>query len=158
MQQPLRQRVADLSAGTDLSTLDFDDSFTRALSADPEARNFVRQVSVANYSHVAPTPVSAPRLLAWSDDCAALLGMSRPTTDTGATVEILAGNRLAPTMRPYASRYGGHQFGVWAGQLGEQGPLHTRAPRMDARSSAHRCVSFSAAKRCISSVFPPLEL
>src|ERR1700736_1054208 len=119
MQQPLRQRVADLSAGTDLSTLDFDDSFTRTLSADPEARNFVRQVSVANYSHVAPTPVSAPRLLAWSDDCAALLGMSRPMTDTGATVEILAGNRLAPTMRPYAARYGGHQFGVWAGQLGD---------------------------------------
>jgi uncharacterized protein YdiU (UPF0061 family) len=119
MQQPLRQRVADLSAGTDLSTLDFDDSFTRTLSADPEARNFVRQVSVANYSHVAPTPVSAPRLLAWSDDCAALLGMSRPMTDTGAPVGILAGNRLAPTMRPYAARYGGHQFGVWAGQLGD---------------------------------------
>src|SRR3981081_1875555 len=104
MQQPLRQRAADLSAGADLGALEFDDSFTRTLSADPEARNFVRQVSAANYSHVAPTPVSAPRLLAWSDDCATLLGMSRPTTDRGATVELLAGNRLAPTMRPYHAR------------------------------------------------------
>src|ERR1700736_6035565 len=119
MQQPLRQRVADLSAGTDLSTLDFDDSFTRTLSADPETGNFVRQVPGASYSPVTPTPVSAPRLLAWSDDCAALLGVSRPTTDTGRTVAILAGNGIAPSMHPYAARYGGHQFGTWAGQLGD---------------------------------------
>ena len=103
---------------TDLATLEFDDSFRRALPADPESRNFVRQVSAVSYSPVIPTPVSAPRLLAWSDDCAALLGLSRPTSD-GSTVEILAGNSLAPTMRPYAARYGGHQFGVWAGQLGD---------------------------------------
>src|SRR5579859_4535066 len=103
---------------TDLATLEFDDSFRRALPADPESRNFVRQVSAVSYSPVIPTPVSAPRLLAWSDDCAALLGLSRPNAD-GCTVEILAGNGLAPTMRPYAARYGGHQFGVWAGQLGD---------------------------------------
>lgn len=103
----------------DLAALEFDDSFTRALQADPETRNFVRQVSAASYSHVTPTRVSAPRLLAWSDDCAALLRLSRPTTDTGLTVEILAGNEVVPSMRPYAARYGGHQFGVWAGQLGD---------------------------------------
>jgi uncharacterized protein YdiU (UPF0061 family) len=33
--------------------------------------------------------------------------------------EILAGNRVLPGMRPYAARYGGHQFGHWAGQLGD---------------------------------------
>src|SRR4051812_26104161 len=115
--QPTSPRTpAAHSAAADLSTLEFDDSFTRSLSADPESRNFVRQVAAAAYSRVAPTTVSAPRLLAWSDDCAALLGLSRPTD---ATVEILAGNRLAPTMRPYAARYGGHQFGHWAGQLGD---------------------------------------
>ena len=65
---------------------------------------------------MSPTAVSAPRLLAWSDDCASVLGLSRPASATlgeatgeigGATVEILAGNRLAATMRPYAARYGG---------------------------------------------------
>src|SRR5882762_3561413 len=116
MHQTLRKTLAVPSAGADLSTLEFDDSFTRSLPADPEARNFVRQVAAASYSNVTPTTVSAPRLLAWSDDCAALLELSRPTA---ATVEILAGNRLAPTMRPYAARYGGHQFGHWAGQLGD---------------------------------------
>src|ERR1700737_2508036 len=119
MQQPLRKRVADLSETVDLATLEFDDSFARTLPGDPETRNFVRQVSGASYSPVSPTPVPAPRLLAWSDKCAALLGVSRPTTDTGPTVAILAGNGLAPSMHPYAARYGGHQFGTWAGQLGD---------------------------------------
>jgi len=105
------------SKAVDLATLEFEDTFTRSLPADPEDRNFVRQVPGANYSRVRPTPVSAPRLLAWSDDCAGLLGLSRPAS--AATVDILAGNHLAPGMRPYAARYGGHQFGVWAGQLGD---------------------------------------
>src|SRR3569833_3023693 len=115
--QPISPRTpVGHSAAADLSTLEFDDSFTRSLPADPEGRNFVRQVAAAAYSRVAPTTVSSPRLLAWSDDSSALLGLTRPTQ---ATVEILAGNRLAPTMRPYAARYGGHQFGHWAGQLGD---------------------------------------
>ena len=32
---------------------------------------------------------------------------------------MLAGNRVLPGMQPYAARYGGHQFGHWAGQLGD---------------------------------------
>lgn len=127
----MQQRVRDLSrdlrgpvdsleaAAADLSTREFDDSFIRALSSDPETRNFVRQVPGVNYSRVTPTGVSAPRLLAWSADCAALLGLTRPRNDTDPAVEILAGNRLLPTMQPYAARYGGHQFGAWAGQLGD---------------------------------------
>src|SRR4030081_2028874 len=130
MQQPLRKRVANLSVAADLAKLEFDDSFARALPGDPETRNFVRQVAGASYSRVTPTPVSAPRLLAWSDNCAALLGLSRPPLG-GETVEILAGNRLAPSMRPSAARYGGHQFGTWAGQLGDGRaiPLGELTPR-----------------------------
>ena len=119
MQQTMRKGVPDHSPEADLSTLEFDDSFTRTLPADPESRNFVRQVPGASYSHVDPTGVSAPRLLAWSDDCAALLGLARPGGNMGPAVDILAGNKLAPGMRPYAARYGGHQFGSWAGQLGD---------------------------------------
>ncbi|RYZ64637.1 MAG: YdiU family protein, partial [Proteobacteria bacterium] len=32
---------------------------------------------------------------------------------------VLGGNRVTSGMRPYASCYGGHQFGNWAGQLGD---------------------------------------
>jgi uncharacterized protein YdiU (UPF0061 family) len=127
MQQQVRNPPADLhspvdgreTAAADLSTREFDNSFVRALPGDAEARNFVRQVPGASYSRVAPTPVAAPRLLAWSDDCADLLGVARPQNVTGPAVEILAGNRVLPTMQPYAARYGGHQFGNWAGQLGD---------------------------------------
>ena len=37
----------------------------------------------------------------------------------GPVIEVLAGNRILPGMQPYAARYGGHQFGHWAGQLGD---------------------------------------
>jgi uncharacterized protein YdiU (UPF0061 family) len=73
-------------------------------------------VSGCCYTLVQPTPVAAPKLLAWSADLANTLGLGFPSA---AAVEILAGNRVLPGMRPYAARYGGHQFGSWAGQLGD---------------------------------------
>ena len=96
--------------------LAFENTFVRDLPADPVMDNVPRQVSGASYTRVAPTPVAAPRLLAWSDDLAGRLGIGRPSPEA---VEVLAGNRVLPGMQPYAARYGGHQFGHWAGQLGD---------------------------------------
>jgi uncharacterized protein YdiU (UPF0061 family) len=101
-----------------LSSITFDDVFVRSLPADPVADNRPRQVRGAMHTPTAPTPVRSPRLLAWSDALAATLGIARPQPGDAA-VQVLAGNALAPGMRPYASRYGGHQFGNWAGQLGD---------------------------------------
>ena len=95
---------------------EFLDRFVRALPGDPSSHPGVRQVHGACYSRVLPTPVREPRLLAWSDDLAATLGMTRPDADWLAA---LAGNRVLPGMQPYAACYGGHQFGQWAGQLGD---------------------------------------
>jgi serine/tyrosine/threonine adenylyltransferase len=97
-----------------LDDLQFDNTFVRDLPADPVLTNVPRQVVGASYTRVAPTPVAAPRLLAWSDDLAAYLGIQRPVS-----AEVLAGNKLLAGMQPYAARYGGHQFGHWAGQLGD---------------------------------------
>jgi uncharacterized protein YdiU (UPF0061 family) len=58
-------------------------------------------------------------LLGWSDPLAGELGLARPLSVDGASVHVLAGNRVLAGMRPYAARYGGHQFGNWAGQLGD---------------------------------------
>jgi uncharacterized protein YdiU (UPF0061 family) len=102
-----------------LSDMNFDDSFVRTLPADPREENGIRSVPNACFSFVKPTPVRQPRLIAWSDEVGAILGLARPTSNQDTTVEILAGNRLVPGMRPYAARYGGHQFGHWAGQLGD---------------------------------------
>src|SRR5436190_10322485 len=100
----------------DLADLQFEANFVRELPADPVPANVPRQVRNASYTRVAPTPVSAPRLLAWSDALGGYLRISRPSPEA---IEVLAGNKVLPGMQPYAARYGGHQFGVWAGQLGD---------------------------------------
>jgi uncharacterized protein YdiU (UPF0061 family) len=100
----------------DLSEVAFDNTFVRELPADPVRNSIPRRVFKASFTHVQPTAVSAPRLLAWSEALAAELGLSRPSPEA---LEALAGNRVFAGMQPYAARYGGHQFGVWAGQLGD---------------------------------------
>ena len=73
----------------------------------------------ALWSAVDPTPVSAPRLIAGSAEVAALLEIDLATLASPEMVATLAGNCLLPGMRPWAANYGGHQFGNWAGQLGD---------------------------------------
>lgn len=96
----------------------FDHHFARHLPGEAGPPLESRQVHDACWSEVPPTPVAAPSLLAWSDDLAQTLGLVLPE-DTASTAELLAGNRLLPGMRPIAACYGGHQFGNWAGQLGD---------------------------------------
>jgi uncharacterized protein YdiU (UPF0061 family) len=102
-----------------LDSLRFDNSFVRSLPADTIEGRHVRQVRAAAFSRVAPTPVRAPQLVACSPEVGGLLGLSREALESPAFTEVLAGNRLLPGMEPYAANYGGHQFGNWAGQLGD---------------------------------------
>jgi serine/tyrosine/threonine adenylyltransferase len=104
---------------TGLDQLRWDHSFTRALPADPEPDNRRRQVPGAAYSRVEPTPVAAPRTLAVSPEVAELLGLDPETTASQAFAEVFAGNAVPAGADPFAMRYGGHQFGTWAGQLGD---------------------------------------
>ena len=97
----------------------FDNSFVRELPGDPLQHDVPRPVRNACYSRVKPAPVAAPELLAWADAIGELLGLAPPDTPTGAAAQVFGGNRVLPGMEPYAARYGGHQFGNWAGQLGD---------------------------------------
>ncbi|WP_386065381.1 YdiU family protein [Tahibacter sp. UC22_41] len=97
----------------------FDNAFVRELPGDPESGTQSRQVHGALYSAVTPTPVAAPRLLAYSREVAALLDLEAADVETPAFADVFGGNRLLPGMQPYAANYGGHQFGQWAGQLGD---------------------------------------
>lgn len=99
-----------------MTDLRFDNAFVRDLPADPAEGNLPRQVTGAAYSLVRPTPVAAPRLVAASAEVAAMLGLDPGAADFAA---IFAGNRTLPGMTGYAMAYGGHQFGQWAGQLGD---------------------------------------
>ncbi len=102
-----------------LDRLRFSNRFSRQLPADSIDENFCRQVSGALFSRVQPTPVKAPSLLALSVDVAELIGLSAADCDQQQLARILSGNELLPGMDPHASVYGGHQFGNWAGQLGD---------------------------------------
>lgn len=101
-----------------LDEADFSNSFVDELPGEVAADKRSRQVPGCCYSQVEPTGVNDPHLLAWSDDLAQFLGLFRPDT-RGPAVDALAGNLITPTMKPFAARYGGHQFGSWAGQLGD---------------------------------------
>ena len=102
-----------------MAPLRFDNAFARELPADPEVGPRVRQVPAALYSRVAPTPVAAPRLLAHSRELAAELGFDEAFVQSPRFARVFAGNELLDGMLPIAANYGGHQFGHWAGQLGD---------------------------------------
>lgn len=101
-----------------LDTALFTNSFVENLPGDASRENRSRQVPGVCYSPVTPTPVSDPHLLAWSDDLGERLNLGRPA-ERGLAVDVLAGNLVTPSQEPFAARYGGHQFGSWAGQLGD---------------------------------------
>jgi uncharacterized protein YdiU (UPF0061 family) len=103
----------------DLKDLQFDNRFFNELPADPVTTNSRRQVSGACYSKVAPTPARAPQQVAYSKEVAALIGLDPHNCESGLFSHIFAGNQLLEGMQPYAQCYGGHQFGNWAGQLGD---------------------------------------
>jgi uncharacterized protein YdiU (UPF0061 family) len=99
--------------------IEFDNAFLRELPGDPESGSRVREVQGAAWSRVDPTPVGAPRLLAWSPGAAALVGLAASDVVDPEFARVFAGNAVLPGMLPWASNYGGHQFGSWAGQLGD---------------------------------------
>ncbi len=102
-----------------MHSLRFDNAFVGKLPADPDSGPRQRQVHGALYSRVDPTPVAAPRLVAHSPEVAALLGITAADVESPAFTQVFGGNALIEGMQPYAANYGGHQFGHWAGQLGD---------------------------------------
>jgi uncharacterized protein YdiU (UPF0061 family) len=102
-----------------MKTLTFDNRFLRELPGDPIGDNYTRQVADVMWSPVSPTPVAAPKLLAYSKEVVSMLGLSDADMHETKLINALGGNDLLTGMESYATRYGGHQFGNWAGQLGD---------------------------------------
>ncbi|MBL1292593.1 MAG: YdiU family protein [Thiotrichales bacterium] len=100
-------------------SLDFDNRFSQQLPADPDLSNQRRQVLGACYSRVKPLATSKPQLVAYSSEMAEQLDFSTIDCSSKEFAEIFVGNKPLQGMDPYAMCYGGHQFGHWAGQLGD---------------------------------------
>jgi uncharacterized protein YdiU (UPF0061 family) len=83
--------------------------------------NRFHKLGDAFFTQLATQPLPDPHWVATSPACARLLGLPADWAERASlnALEVLSGNALWPGMRPLASVYSGHQFGVWAGQLGD---------------------------------------
>ena len=98
-------RIKPSQGGLTLECLPFDNSFAR--------------LPAAFYTRLAPTPLPAPYVVGVSEEAAALLELAPGESSRAEFAEVFAGNRLLPGSEPLAAVYSGHQFGEWAGQLGD---------------------------------------
>lgn len=102
-----------------MKNLKINNRFTVELPADADEANEIRQVSKAVFSYVNPTPPSNPTLIHASEEVAQLVGISADEIQSESFLNAFSGKEVLPGTRPYAMCYAGHQFGNWAGQLGD---------------------------------------
>jgi serine/tyrosine/threonine adenylyltransferase len=91
-----------------------------AITADelPFSNSFA-ELPPALYTRLMPTPLPAPYFIAASAPAAALVGLDPQSLAREDFIEVFSGNKVAVRSQPLAAVYSGHQFGVWAGQLGD---------------------------------------
>jgi uncharacterized protein YdiU (UPF0061 family) len=73
----------------------------------------------AFYTRLMPTPLPAPYFVAGSSPAAQLVGIDPADLARDDMVAVFTGNHVPPRAQPLAAVYSGHQFGHWAGQLGD---------------------------------------
>ncbi|KAL5983367.1 hypothetical protein ACLOJK_017451 [Asimina triloba] len=74
----------------------------------------------ACYTKVLPSvEVENPQLVVWSESLAELLELDPKEFERPDFPLMFSGASTLPGALPYAQCYGGHQFGMWAGQLGD---------------------------------------
>lgn len=95
------------------------DTFNKELPADQDLNNTRRQVLEACYSFVEPIQTSDAKLIAHSPEVARILGISEHDVQSSLFTKVFSGNEVLEGTAPFAMCYGGHQFGHWAGQLGD---------------------------------------
>jgi len=99
--------------------LNIKNTFTSENPADSILNNTRRQVEEAVFSYVNPKKTKAPKVLHVSQEMASELSISEEESTSEFFKNIVTGNEIYPNTKPFAMCYGGHQFGNWAGQLGD---------------------------------------
>ena len=82
-------------------------------------RHSFADLGPAFFTELQPTPLPSPSLVGLNAALLDELGLDPAWPASPAGIEALTGNRVLAGSRPLASVYSGHQFGVWAGQLGD---------------------------------------
>ncbi|MCR8960490.1 YdiU family protein [Variovorax sp. S2] len=78
-----------------------------------------RALGPAFLTELRPTPLPDPYWVGHSDAVAGLLGLPADWRQSDSTLAALTGSLPVAGTQPFATVYSGHQFGVWAGQLGD---------------------------------------
>jgi uncharacterized protein YdiU (UPF0061 family) len=99
--------------------LNIKETFNQELPADPILENSRRQVQNACFSSATPKKTKKPQLVHTSKEVLKLLDITAKEANSQEFLEIFTGNKTIENTNPYAMCYGGHQFGNWAGQLGD---------------------------------------
>ncbi len=99
--------------------LNIKNKFTTHLPADANLENSRRQVTEACFSYVTPKQTSHPELLHVSPEMRDNLGLTEADVTSEEFLKVVTGNKVLENTTPYAMCYAGHQFGNWAGQLGD---------------------------------------
>lgn len=99
--------------------LKINNRFTVELPADSNETNETRQVLNACFSYVLPRVPSNPKLLHASSEVAEMIGLSEDDIPSEDFLTIFSGKKTLPNSKSYSMNYAGHQFGNWAGQLGD---------------------------------------
>ncbi|MFT4268611.1 MAG: YdiU family protein [Xenophilus sp.] len=73
----------------------------------------------AFFTRLRPTPLPTPYWVGRSQALAAELGLDAQWAASDEALAAFAGNVPLPGSEPLATVYSGHQFGIWAGQLGD---------------------------------------
>ena len=99
--------------------LNIKDRFNKELPADPSLRNYRRQVEEACFSFVTPRVPSNPTLVHISKEMLDEIGITEEQSKSDTFLNTFSGKEVIHGTSPYAMCYAGHQFGHWAGQLGD---------------------------------------
>jgi len=96
---------------------------TTSPSAEPRSgltwHNGFAALGSAFFTELVPTPLPAPHWVGTSGSAAEWLGVNPLWLASDTALQVFSGNAMPSGARPLASVYSGHQFGVWAGQLGD---------------------------------------
>jgi uncharacterized protein YdiU (UPF0061 family) len=99
--------------------LNIKDTFNKELPLDSNKDNNRRQVFEATHSYVKPKIPSHPQLIHVSLEMVEAIGLQSENVNSKEFLEVFSGSEIQLKTAPYAMAYAGHQFGNWAGQLGD---------------------------------------
>ncbi|XP_041833016.1 selenoprotein O2 isoform X2 [Melanotaenia boesemani] len=108
-------------ASSALEQLPFNNTALKKLPVDVSDQPGSRTVPAACFSQIwSLQPLVRPRFVALSESALSLLGLNaQDVLSDPLGPEYLSGSRLLPGSEPAAHCYSGHQFGLFAGQLGD---------------------------------------